>query len=63
MKTFLLLLGLWSAGCGVYWGVIAENNHRALEIGLSLAFLILFVDTLLAVAELPRFIGKRNRRK
>jgi hypothetical protein len=63
MKTFLLLLGLWSAGCGIYWGLIVENNQRALQLGVSLAFLILFVDTLLAVAELPRFIRKRNKRK
>jgi hypothetical protein len=63
MKTFLLLLGLWSAGCGVYWGIIVEHNQRALQIGFSLAFLILFVDVVLAVSELPRFIRKRNKRK
>jgi hypothetical protein len=63
MKTFLLLLGLWSAGCGVYYGLIVEQNQRAFEIGFTLAFLILFVDVLLAVAELPRFIRKRNKRR
>jgi hypothetical protein len=63
VKTFLAVLGLWSAGCGVYYGFIAEHNQRAFEIGFTLAFLLLFVATLLAVAELPRFIRKRNKRR
>jgi peptidoglycan/LPS O-acetylase OafA/YrhL len=62
MKLLLAVLGLWSAGCGIYYGFIVDNNQRAFEIGFTLAFLLLFVATLLAVAELPRFIGRRNRK-
>lgn len=61
MKLLLTGLGLWSAGCGIYFGVIG-SNEQAFQIGFSLAFLLFFVATLLAVAELPRFIRRRNRK-
>ena len=62
MKFLLAVLGLWSAGCGIYYGFVVEANQRAFEIGFTLAFLLFFVATLLAVAELPRFIRRRNRK-
>jgi hypothetical protein len=61
MKLLLTALGLWSAGCGIYFGLV-QGSEQAFQIGFSLAFLLLFVATLLAVAELPRFIRRRNRK-
>jgi hypothetical protein len=61
MKFLLAVLGLWSAGCGIYFGLV-QGSERAFEIGFTLAFLLFFVATLLAVAELPRFIRRRNRK-
>jgi hypothetical protein len=62
MKLLLSGLGLWSAGCGFYFGILADNQI-ATRLGFGMAFLLLFVTSILAIAELPRFIRKRNKRK
>lgn len=59
MKSLLLGLGLWSAGCGFYFGLVT-GNEVATMLGFGMAFLLLFVALLITVAELPSVIRKRR---
>jgi hypothetical protein len=59
MKLLLVILGLWSAGCGFYFGILTDNQVATM-LGFGMAFLLLFVALLLAVAELPSVIRKRR---
>ena len=60
IKGLLAGLGVWSAGCGFYFGLVG-GSETAFLIGLGLAGLLLPVALVLAIAELPVFIRRRNR--
>jgi len=60
IKGLLAVLGVWSAGCGFYFGLVG-GNKPAFLIGLGLAGLLIPVALVLAIAELPVFIRRRNR--
>ena len=59
IKVLLAVLGVWSAGCGFYYGF--NGSEMAFVIGLGLACLLIPVALLLAVLDLPRFIRRRSR--
>jgi hypothetical protein len=60
IKGLLAVLGVWSAGCGFYYGIVG-GSEMAFVVGLGLAGLLLPVALVLAVLDLPRFIRRRNR--
>ena len=60
IKGLLAVLGVWSAGCGFYYGIVG-GSEMAFVIGLGIAGLLLPVALVLAVLDLPRFIRRRNR--
>jgi hypothetical protein len=60
IKGLLAVLGVWSAGCGFYYGIVG-GSEMAFVIGLGLAGLLLPVALVLAVLDLPRFIRRRSR--
>jgi hypothetical protein len=59
IKGLLAILGVWSAGCGFYYGF--NGSEMAFVIGVGLSCLLIPVALLLAVLDLPRFIRRRNR--
>jgi hypothetical protein len=60
MKLLLIVLSLWSAGCGLYYGAV-DNSEPALLIGLSLAGLLWFVALILTLRDLPLRRRRRTR--
>lgn len=60
MKLLLIILSLWSAGCGLYFGIV-DNSKPAFMIGFGLAILIWFVALILTLRDLPRFVRRRTR--
>ena len=60
IKGLLAVLGVWSAGCGFYYGLVG-GSKMAFLIGLGLACLLIPVALVLAILDLPRFIRRRNR--
>jgi hypothetical protein len=61
IKVLLAGLGVWSAGCGFYYGIVG-GSEKAFVIGLGLACLLIPVALLLAVLDLPPRKSKRRTR-